>query len=202
MTRESGGTRAPHYRTLADRQRNARLALERPRALSGRAGGSKGIENLLPIAARIAARLKERGETVAIAESSAAGLISAALVAQSGASAFFVGGAVVYTLESRRNLLGIPDEAVKGLRASTETYVLLAARAVRERLQASWGLAESGASGPSGNRYGDPPGHACVAVSGATERALTIETGRADRVENMVVFAERALRLLAEAIGA
>ena len=113
-----------------------------------------------------------------------------------------MGGAVVYTLESRRKLLGIPDEAVKGLRGSTEAYVLLAARTVRERLRTSWGLAESGASGPSGNRYGDPPGHACVAVSGAVERALTIETGRADRVANMVVFAERALRLLAETIGA
>jgi nicotinamide mononucleotide (NMN) deamidase PncC len=123
-------------------------------------------------------------------------------VAQPGASSFFVGGAVVYTLESRRKLLGIPDEAVKGLRGSTEAYVLLAARTVRERLRTSWGLAESGASGPSGNRYGDPPGHACVAVSGAVERALTIETGRADRVANMVVFAERALRLLAETIGA
>ena len=123
-------------------------------------------------------------------------------MAQPGASAFFVGGAVVYTLESRRKLLGIPDETVKGVRGSTEAYALLAARAVRERLQTSWSLAESGASGPSGNRYGDPPGHACVAVSGAAERALTIETGRADRVENMGVFAERALRLLAEMIGA
>jgi nicotinamide mononucleotide (NMN) deamidase PncC len=124
------------------------------------------------------------------------------LVAQRGASAFFVGGTVVYTLESRRTLLGIPDEAVKGIRGSTEAYALLAARTVRERLQTSWGLAESGASGPSGNRYGDPPGHACVAVSGAAERALTIETGGADRGENMVVFAERALQLLAETIGA
>jgi nicotinamide-nucleotide amidase len=139
---------------------------------------------------------------VAIAESSAGGLISAALVAQPGASAFFVGGSVVYTLESRRTLLGIPDEAVKGLRASTEAYVLLAARTVRERLQTSWSLAESGASGPTGNRYGDRPGHACIAVSGAAERALTIETGHADRVGNMVVFAERALQLLAETIGA
>ena len=123
-------------------------------------------------------------------------------MAQPGASAFFVGGSVVYTLESHRKLLAISDEAVKGIRASTEAYALLAARAVRERLQTSWSLAESGASGPNGNRYGDPPGHACVAVSGSAERVLTIETGRADRLENMGVFAERALRFLAEMIGA
>ncbi len=160
------------------------------------------MKNLLPIAEKIAARLKERGETLAVAESSAGGLISAALVAQPGASLFFVGGTVVYTIESRRALVEIPDAALKGIRASTEAYARLAARAIRARLRTTWGVAESGASGPTANRYGDPPGHACVAVSGATERALTIETGRADRVENMIVFAEKALWLLAEAIGA
>ncbi len=159
------------------------------------------MKNLLPIAEKIAARLKERNETLAVAESSAGGLISAALVAQPGASLFFVGGTVIYTIESRRALAEIPDAALKGIRASTEAYALLAARAIRARLRTTWGVAESGASGPTGNRYGDPPGHACVAVSGATERALTIETGRTDRVENMIVFAEKALALLAEAIG-
>jgi nicotinamide-nucleotide amidase len=160
------------------------------------------MKSLLPIAEKIAARLRERNETLAVAESSAGGLISAALVAQPGASVFYVGGTVVYTLESRRTLLEIPDEAVKGIRASTEPYALLAARAIRERLGTTWGISESGASGPTGNRYGDPPGHACIAVSGVTERALTIETGRDDRVENMLVFAERALGLLAESIDA
>jgi len=160
------------------------------------------MKNLLPIAEKIAARLKERGETLAVAESSAGGLIAAPLVAQPGASLFFVGGTVVYTLESRRTLLEIPDTALRGIRGSTEAYALLAARAIRARLGTTWGISESGASGPTGNRYGDPPGHACVAVSGVIERALTIETGRSDRVENMVVFAEKALALLAESIGA
>jgi nicotinamide-nucleotide amidase len=160
------------------------------------------MKSLLPIAEKIAARLRERNETLAVAESSAGGLISAALVAQPGASVFYVGGTVVYTLESRRTLLEIPDEAVKGIRASTEPYALLAARAIRERLGTTWGISETGASGPTGNRYGDPPGHACIAVSGVTERALTIETGRDDRVENMLVFAKRALGLLAESIDA
>ena len=123
-------------------------------------------------------------------------------MAQPGASLFFVGGTVVYTIESRRRLVEIPDAALKGIRASTEAYALLAARAIRERLRTTWGISESGASGPTANRYGDPPGHACIAVSGAIERALTIETGQADRVENMIVFAEKALEFLAESIGA
>jgi nicotinamide-nucleotide amidase len=160
------------------------------------------MDRLQPVAERIAARLKERKETIAVAESSTGGLVSAALVAQPGASLFYVGGAVVYTLEARRALVQIADAEVKGMRASTEPYVLLAARRVRAQLGTTWAVAESGASGPTGNRYGDPAGHACIAVSGAVERAVTIETGRGDRVENMRVFAERALSLLAEAIGA
>ena len=160
------------------------------------------MKNLLPIAERIAARLKEQKQTIAVAESSAGGLISAALVAQPGASLFYLGGSVVYTLDARRVLLDVPDEAVKGIRASTEPYALVAARAIRERLGTTWGIAESGASGPTGNRYGDPPGHAVFAVSGPVERAATIETGRGERFENMLVFAERALELLAAAIDA
>ena len=160
------------------------------------------MKTLLPIAERIAARLKDRKETLSVAESSAGGLISAALVAQPGASAFYASGTVVYTLEGRRVLLDLSDEAMKGVRASTEPYVLIAARAMRERLGTSWALAESGATGPTGNRYGDPAGHGVIAVAGAVERSATIETGSGDRVENMIVFAERALALLAESIGA
>ena len=78
---------------------------------------------------------------------------------------------------------------MKGLRSATEPYARLVARRVRDKLGATWGLAETGASGPSGNRYGDAPGHACIAVSGPVEAALTLETGRDAREENMWAFA-------------
>ena len=146
----------------------------------------------------LAPRLTQRRHTLAVAESSAGGLISAALLAVPGASAYFVGGAVVYTQLARSGLVGI--EALEpGMRASTEPYALLLARTARERLDATWGLAETGASGPSGNRYGDPPGHVCLAVVGPRERSLTIETGSSERLPNMLAFASHALRLLAEA---
>jgi nicotinamide-nucleotide amidase len=157
---------------------------------------------LLPVAETIAALLKARKETIAISESSAGGLVSAALVAQPGASAFYVGGAVVYTLAARRTLLALPDEAVKGVRSSTEAYARIAARAIRERLGTTWGLAESGASGPTGNPYGDPPGHTCVAVSGPVERSLTLETGSADRGTNMTRFSAQTLELLLSVLTA
>lgn len=159
------------------------------------------MQSLMPLAEKIAARLIERKETIAIAESSTGGLIAAALLAVPGASAYFIGGAVVYTKTSRAALLGIGDADMKGMRPSTEAYAALGARRVREKMNATWGLGETGATGPSGNRYGDAAGHTCIAVVGPTERAVTLETGSADRAANMEAFAKRALELLAEAVA-
>ena len=158
------------------------------------------MQELIARAERIGARLKERRETIAIAESSTGGLVSAALLAVPGASAYFLGGAVVYTVNARQGLLEIGDLA-QGMRASTEPYALLLARTVRARLGASWGLGETGATGPSGNRYGDAAGHSCFAVVGNVEQATTLETGSADRVANMDRFAAAALDLLARCLG-
>ena len=144
--------------------------------------------------------LRDRGDTIAVSESSCGGLLNAALVAIPGASAYYVGGAVVYTHTSRKGLLNIADEAMEGMRASTEAYAVLKAGAVRELLGTTWGLGETGASGPTGNRYGDSAGHACIAVSGPVERVITVETGDSDRERNMWVFLESALALLEECI--
>jgi PncC family amidohydrolase len=158
------------------------------------------MQLLLPLAEKIAARLIERRETIAIAESSTGGLIAAALLAVPGASAYFLGGAVAYTKAARLALLGIED--LMDIRPATEAYSLLIARRVRERHGATWGLGETGATGPSGNRYGDPAGHTCIAVAGPIERATTLRTGNADRLANMDAFAKRALELLNEAVAA
>lgn len=157
--------------------------------------------DLAALGAPVTQRLRARGETVAVAESSAGGLISAALLAVPGASACVLGGAVVYTQGARRALLRVPDDEVRGIRSSTEAYALVKARAVRDLLGATWGLGETGAAGPAGNRYGDPPGHACLAVAGPVERVLTVETGDADRQANMWVFAREALALLAACLA-
>ena len=159
------------------------------------------MQTLLPLAERLGARLKARGETIAVAESSVGGLISAALLAVPGASAYFLGGSVVYTRQSRELLLGIPASALEGMRPATEAYALLLARTVREKFSASWGIGETGATGPTGNRYGDRAGHACIAVVGLSERVITLETGAADRVANMRAFAKAALELLADRLG-
>jgi PncC family amidohydrolase len=157
----------------------------------------------MPFAEIIAARLKARRETIAVAESSTGGLISAALLAVPGASAYFLGGAVAYTRQAKSMLLGLDDSALAQFRPATEPHALQLARSVRARFDATWGLGETGATGPTGNRYGDPAGHSCLAVAAAVaaaERAMTIETGRADRLANMYAFATAALELLVDNI--
>src|SRR2546430_7938142 len=154
------------------------------------------MDSLQAVGAEVGVRLKERKETIAVAESSAGGLINAALVALPGASAYYLGGEIIYTAVARERVLGITREEMRGLRSASEAYARLVARRVREQLGATWGLAETGASGPTGNRYGDAPGHACFAVSGPLELVTTLETGSADREANMERFARAALELL------
>ena len=158
------------------------------------------MPDLNSMAASVGALLKETQQTLAVTESSCGGLISASLVAVPGAAADYRGGAVVYTRVAQKGLLGVPDEAMADIRASSEPYALLNSRTVRESLGTTWALSETGASGPTGNRYGDSAGHACIAVAGPVERAITVETGDADREANMWVFTRAALDLLEQCI--
>ena len=154
------------------------------------------MKELVTIAEQIAAKLIERRESIAVAESSTGGLISAALLAVPGASAYFLGSAVVYTRDARRILMDIPDEAMKGIRSASEVYAQLLANRIRQRFSSHWGLSETGATGPTGNRYGDAAGHSCMAVAGPQAAVITLETASADRQGNMQVFAATALKLL------
>jgi nicotinamide mononucleotide (NMN) deamidase PncC len=153
--------------------------------------------DLLPLAERAAAVLKRRKETVAVAESASAGLISAALLAVPGASAYFIGGGVFYTRKSLLALAGTDEAMFTGMRGATEAWALLLARTQRSRC---WGVGESGAAGPTGNRYGDPPGHFCLAVTGPTERSQTLKTGSSDRYANMHAFAAAGLKLFVDVL--
>ena len=103
---------------------------------------------------------------------------------------------MIYTRPGRGALLDITKEDMAGIRSASEAFALLLARRIRTKLGATWGLAETGAAGPSGNRYGDPAGHACFAVAGPVELAVTLKTWSADREANMWAFAHRALVLL------
>ncbi len=159
------------------------------------------MKELGELSAAVAALLKERDQTISVAESSTGGLISAALLAIPGASAYFQGGGVVYTLEARRALLGITNSQVEGLSPLSEEYITLSAQAIRQKLGTTWGLAEIGATGPAGTRYGHPPGMCVLAVDGPVQLTREIETGSDDREGNMWRFTEAAFELLGEAMA-
>jgi len=159
------------------------------------------MKDLFDLAAIVGEKLKAHGETIAIAESSSGGLLSAALLAVPGASAYFLAGAVVYTAKARVRLLDIPREGVAGMRSASEPYASLLAETARTRFGATWGLSETGAAGPTGNPYGDKAGHSCIALAGPSgTKAITLETGDADRAGNMSAFAKAALELLLQAL--
>ena len=179
------------------------------------------MPDLTSVSAAVGALLKETGQSLSVSESSCGGLISAALVAVPGASAYYVGGSVVYTRAAQQGLLSVPEAALAGMSetgaAAPAAPALcpawkpascgpggqcgsLPARTVRERLGTTWAVSETGASGPTGNRYGDSAGHACIAVAGPVEKAITVETGEADREANMWVFAQAALDLLEQCV--
>lgn len=152
-------------------------------------------QRLTPLGAAVGELLKQRKETLAVAESSAGGLINAAALSVPGASAYYLGGVIIYTRPGR-TLLGITKEDMAGIRSASEPFALLMARRIRDKLGATWGLAETGAAGPAGNSYGDPAGHACFAIAGPVEQTATFKTWSADRESNMWAFTRRALTLL------
>jgi nicotinamide-nucleotide amidase len=156
---------------------------------------------LLAVAARVGQALKNRGETVGVAEGSCGGLVSAALLAVPGASAYYAGGAVIYTLAASRAFLAGAVDPPPGMRGASEPFAQFLARSAVAKLGSTWGIGEGGAAGPTGNRYGDPAGHAWVAIAGRGEATRHLLTGDDDRLANMTAFAIAAIVLLGEQLS-
>ena len=159
------------------------------------------FDDLLEAGEQLAAVLRQTESSVAVSESAAGGLINAALVAVPGASSFYKGGMVVYTSSAREVLAG-NEPLPKGLRGATEGFALVQARQARKLYRADWGIGETGATGPSGNPYGDAPGVGWVACSGPTELTRELQTGSDDRQSNMYEFGIAAIELTLRAIRA
>ena len=159
------------------------------------------MATLEKMGASVGALLTANEQTIAIAETSAGGLISSALLSIPGASAYYMGGGVLYTYASRNKMLNLPQDEFEGIRPSTEDYARRIARTVREHLDSTWGLGETGAAGPTRNRYGDASGHSCIAVSGPKDAVITLETHSTDREENMWAFARSALELIEKSVN-
>ncbi len=153
------------------------------------------------LADEIAALLIERGETVAVAESTTGGLISAALLRVAGASKYYAGGGVVYTLNSRTALTGVPAERYANYQGTTPEMITELAASMRERLGATWCIAEAGLAGPTPGRSGAPPGRTTIGVARPVSRTEVFETGMSDREANMIEFTTLGLRLLRDVLA-
>lgn len=160
------------------------------------AKGDDKVKELYELAGRVAVHLKERKQTIAVAESSAGGLLSAALLSVPGASAYYLGGGVVYTKVALKAVLDVSRDNMQGMRSQTEPYAQLLSRTVRDRFAATWGISETGSAGPTATSFA--AGHTCVAVAGPDGLSVvqTIETANDNRTANMEAFARAALLLL------
>ena len=155
------------------------------------------LRELHPQAQRIADILRHSGDKIAVADGATGGLIAASLLTVPGALKFYVGGGIVCSVKARDVLLDLPGDAYDGMRSATDEYALLQARAIRDRMGASWGIAESGSAGSSKHPMGVASGRSVAAVAGPdTQLTSTIETDSADRIDNMASFTRNALNLL------
>ena len=156
------------------------------------------MEKLIEIAKEVSIALAKRKETISVIESSSGGLISSALLAQPGASVYYIGGQVIYTAKAIKNITGLRlrDLKDKNIRSSSEPFALLLGEKGIEIYGTDWCITETGAAGPSGNGYGDPPGYSCFAISGRKSISSFINTNSDNRLENMIHFSCAALNLL------
>jgi nicotinamide-nucleotide amidase len=120
--------------------------------------------------------LKQRGMTLAVAESMTAGTLAARLSWPPGASAYFVGGVVSYTAEAKEGILGVSTETLEGPGVVSEECAREMASGARQLFGADIGLAITGVAGPEPHG-GKPPGTVCISVAG--ERGAESRTFRA-----------------------
>ena len=157
-------------------------------------------DDLLDAAAVVGPDLIARGDTITVSETSTGGLIAAMLLAVPGASAYFNGATVPYSLPSRRHWLSMNRHTVADLEPMSEAMAMRFAEIAQQQLDSTWGLAELGIAGPSGAPYGVAAGTSVIAVAGPSSVATKVITGHNDRQRNMRQFATAAIALLAQAL--
>ena len=118
------------------------------------------------LAGALGAALRERGLTMALAESCTGGLAGSLVTAESGSSAWFLGGLVTYANEAKRDLCGVPEALIAEHGAVSAPVAAALARGVRERLRADWAASITGVAGPNGGSDAKPVGTVYIGVSG------------------------------------
>ena len=121
------------------------------------------VDRELPM--RVADALRDREETVAVAESCTGGLIGAALTAVPGASDYVEAGLTTYAYDAKRRHLGVSREALDERGAVSEPVAREMARGVRDVCDVSWGVSATGVAGPTGGSEETPVGTVYIGVA-------------------------------------
>lgn len=140
-----------------------------------------------------------RGLTLAVAEAATGGRLGERLVRYSGASAYFKGSVVTYDYLSRTTALGIPQSLLSTYGSVSEQCAVAMAEAVRLKFNADFGIASTGAAGPSGSQIGT----VWVAIADPTAViARVFSINGSSRLQNQQGFTIAALRFLYETVAA
>jgi nicotinamide-nucleotide amidase len=149
-----------------------------------------------PLEQVIGACLKQRGETLAVAESCTAGLLGGRVTEIAGSSAWFVGGLQVYQTDMKTRLLGLDPALVKEHGVVSEAVATAMAQAARERTGATWGLSVTGEAGPEPSPGGPAPGTIWIGVAGPAGASAQLFRFPGDRIRIRAFAVQSALNLL------
>ena len=148
---------------------------------------------------QVAGLLRDRGATVATAESCTGGLVAGRLTELAGASDYVLGGLVVYSNEAKTALAGVPAEVIERHGAVSDEVAALLADGARSRLGADYGIGVTGIAGPGGGSEEKPVGTVCFSVAGPggrIDRTIVLPGGRTDIRERSTTVALHLLRRL------
>lgn len=167
-------------------------------ALAERLGAHVIAQEDLSFEEVIVQRFKERGVTLATAESCTGGNIAARITAIAGSSAMFNGGAVVYANAAKVDILAVPSAMLDAHGAVSEETVLAMAMGAKAKFKTDYAVATSGIAGPGGGTEEKPVGMICVAVVGQSGQAVRTFHFKNDRTINIERTVSAALKMLWE----
>lgn len=151
----------------------------------------------IPLQQAVVNLLKEKGATVATAESCTGGTIASLITSIAGSSAVFNGSVVAYANEVKKGLLGVQDETLKSVGAVSEETVKQMAMGACKVLKTDYAVATSGIMGPDGGTPDKPVGTVWMAVASKGGKVQAQKSSfRFDRSRNIELTAHTALNLL------
>jgi len=159
----------------AEQERIARILYER-------AGRFVFGEGAITLSEAVGQRLKERGETVSVAESCTGGLLGGAITDIPGSSTWFPGGVISYANQVKVDQVGVRQETLEAVGAVSEDVARQMAEGIRQRMGTTWGIGITGVAGPGGGSEDKPVGTVWIGLSGPKgTRAVRFQFGEERR---------------------